>query len=236
MSAESWTQAYRDAWRTFYSYENMKGILERTNDRNYYNVMKNFIWYKNALIEGEHPMITGFFRRKRRLDRRAGFPVESRWAFFKRRTREITHIWKEWVKLYWEMQELWLHTWPQRDRRVQVARECVVRWADIGKSALNPLRWPRAASLTWMRFSLLGRKSLLTRREAVDTVKRHAMYSRRALNAFWAETIHRFRTFAWHRIDVGHTLVNAWREMKVNLWFLAHLASAKRFDAVGRMG
>ena len=66
MSSEEWTRAYQDAWRIFYSFDNMRSILSRTKDRNYFNVMKNFIWYRNAMIEGEHPMITGFFRRKRR--------------------------------------------------------------------------------------------------------------------------------------------------------------------------
>ncbi|MBN1476071.1 radical SAM protein [Candidatus Sumerlaeota bacterium] len=237
MTADEWTRAYQDAWRIFYSFDNMRAILSRTKDRNYFNVMKNFIWYRNAMIEGEHPMITGFFRRKRRLDRRPGFEIESRWAFFKRRTREISHLMREWLRLYWEMQELWLATWPQRDHRVQLARQYVVRWADIGRNLLRPLRWPHIPAQMSLRFGLLGRRRLLAQgQEAMALVRRRARISRRMLNLYWRRTLRRFGHLQWHRIDVGETIVNAWREMKINLWFLAHIVKSKRFDMTGEMG
>lgn len=236
MTAEQWTQAYRDAWKTFYNFENMKGILQRSQDRNYFNIMKNFIWYKNALIEGEHPMITGFFRRKARLERRPTFPIESRWTYTRRRTREVGHILKEWVKLYWEMQELWLATWPQRDQRVQLAKQHIVRWRDIGRNFVT-LRWHRSLPQFFMRVALTGRERLLGKsQDAIDAVRRQAVYSRRTLNRHWRQTLHWFGTLRWHRIDVGQTLVNLYREVKVNLWFLAHIIKSKAFDATGRMG
>ena len=82
MKDGAWTRAYLDAWRSFYSFENMKAILERTDRRNYWDVLKNFYWYKNsALNEGTHPMIAGFFRLKDRRARPrglgAGGPVET---------------------------------------------------------------------------------------------------------------------------------------------------------------
>ncbi|MGE5302025.1 MAG: B12-binding domain-containing radical SAM protein, partial [Alphaproteobacteria bacterium] len=64
MTAQEWTEAYQEAWRSFYSKENMIKILSRWNHqpRNYWNLMSIFFWYKNAaVIEGEHPMIAGFF-------------------------------------------------------------------------------------------------------------------------------------------------------------------------------
>jgi radical SAM superfamily enzyme YgiQ (UPF0313 family) len=233
MTSEQWTQAYRDAWVRFYSFENMKAILDRAPDRNYFNIMKNFIWYKNALIEGEHPMITGFFRLKGRRERRPGFAIEGRLAYAKRRTREIAGLLRAWVMLYWEMQELWLATWPQRDQRVQMARQHIIRWADIGRNFAT-LRWHVSFPQMAMRLALLGRQRLLDHGHvAAEAVRRRAKYSRRALNHYWKLTLLRFGTLKWHKIDVIETAANMWREVKVNAWFLAHIAKAGRFDALG---
>lgn len=236
MTAEDWTRAYRDAWTKFYSYENMRAILERAADRNYFNIMKNFIWYKNAMIEGEHPMITGFFRLKGRTERRPGFPIEGRLAYARRRTREIAHLLKEWVKLYWEMQELWLATWPQRDARVQMARQHLVRWRDIGRN-LATLRWHWGIPEFALRLALLGRQRLLDRgQEAAAAVRRRALYSRRTLNRYWRQTLVRLGTLRWHRINVEEMLINMWRECKVNAWFLMHILKSARFETLGRLG
>ena len=65
MSEEEWTQAYENAWRTFYSRENIIKILSRWghNAHAYWNAFTMIIWYKNAaLIEKQHPMVAGFFR------------------------------------------------------------------------------------------------------------------------------------------------------------------------------
>ncbi|MDH3443847.1 MAG: radical SAM protein [Deltaproteobacteria bacterium] len=77
MTGEEWFQAYNDAWKIFYSKENMVKILSRWNHhpRNYWNLMSIFFWYKNAaVIEREHPMIAGFFRLKDRRARRPALP------------------------------------------------------------------------------------------------------------------------------------------------------------------
>ena len=60
-------------------------------------------------------MVTGFFRLKDRMTRRSTFAIEGRWPFFKRRAGEITHMLREYAKLYFEMQELWLLTRIRRD-------------------------------------------------------------------------------------------------------------------------
>src|SRR3989338_5193474 len=63
MSREDWTQAYEDAWRVFYSLDNMKRILCRARPENYWAAFANFIWYKNSIeVEGGHPMVHGFVR------------------------------------------------------------------------------------------------------------------------------------------------------------------------------
>jgi hypothetical protein len=52
---------YRKAWLRFYSFEHMRQILTDADPGNYWNVLRNYIWYKNSVqIEGGHPMIHGF--------------------------------------------------------------------------------------------------------------------------------------------------------------------------------
>ena len=89
----------------------MKGILGRAKQQSYWGLFKNFIWYKHsAVIEGTHPMICGFFRLKDRKERREGYPVDSVWRHYRRRAREVAGWAREIVKLYFEMQEVWLAT------------------------------------------------------------------------------------------------------------------------------
>jgi hypothetical protein len=115
MSAADWTAAYRDAWTSFYSFEDMRQALLRQNPHTYWGLFKCFLWYRAAMIEGSHPMVTGFFRRKDRRSRRPGLPVEGRLPFFRRRCRESAHIVLAYGKLLLEMQELWLATRIRRE-------------------------------------------------------------------------------------------------------------------------
>jgi len=113
MTADEWTEAYEDAWKTFYSKENMIKCLSKWTDNpyNYWNLMAIFFWYKNAaLIEKQHPMVAGFFRLKDRKERRAGYAVESIPAHYWKRAKEITALLITWAKFLKEMEEVWLQT------------------------------------------------------------------------------------------------------------------------------
>jgi radical SAM superfamily enzyme YgiQ (UPF0313 family) len=110
MSRDEWQQTFCDAWTEFYSFEHMRRLLLAQNPHTYWAVLKNLIWYRAAMMEGAHPMITGLFRLKDRRSRRSTFPIERRWPFFRRRAREITHTLVGYLKICLEMQELWLRT------------------------------------------------------------------------------------------------------------------------------
>lgn len=117
MSAEEWNAAFREAWESFYSFENMTRILLNTSAERYWNVFKNFFWAKSSIfIEGQHPMMAGYFRRKDRRDRRPGFPVVSFWRHSWNRFGEMRRKLAGWGTLFMEMEELWLQT-RQRSRR-----------------------------------------------------------------------------------------------------------------------
>jgi radical SAM superfamily enzyme YgiQ (UPF0313 family) len=140
MSKQEWEHAFRDAWVEFYSFEHMRRSLLAQNPHTYWPVLKNLIWYRAAMIEGAHPMITGFLRLKDRRSRRPGFPIERRWAFARRRARETGHLVREYARLYREMRELWLLTRIRRDDY----------WFLGDLHGLGP-RSVQAAKLTWGR-------------------------------------------------------------------------------------
>jgi radical SAM superfamily enzyme YgiQ (UPF0313 family) len=110
MSAEEWTKAYRDAWTTFYSFDHMRQALLRQNPHTYWGMFKCLLWNRASMVEGTHPMVTGFFRLKDRRSRRPGRAIEGRWRFARRRLRESWRISVAYLKLLVEMQELWLAT------------------------------------------------------------------------------------------------------------------------------
>ncbi len=111
MTREEWLAAYRDAWREFYSVEGMIRILSRVPARDYWGIFKNFLWYRYAVdVEDTHPMICGFLRLKDRRQRRPGFAVEGRLAHARRRARELFRNARALVRLYRDMQEVWLAT------------------------------------------------------------------------------------------------------------------------------
>ncbi len=124
MTAEAWTSAYRDAWTAFYSTEHMRAALLRQNPHTYWGLFKCFLWYRAAMIEGTHPMVTGFVRLKDRRSRRPGWPIEGRSAFLRRRARELGRLSLAYAALFVDMQELWLAT---RIRREDYARAWLPR-------------------------------------------------------------------------------------------------------------
>jgi hypothetical protein len=115
MSAHEWTAAYRDAWHEFYSVEHIRQALLRQNPHTYWGMFKCFVWYRAAMIEGAHPMVTGFFRLKDRRTRRPGVPLESWLRFRRRRLCETLRICREYVRLLLQMQELWVATRIRRE-------------------------------------------------------------------------------------------------------------------------
>ncbi len=120
----AWTRAYEEAWRTFYSFENMKAILARAHPDQYWDVLKNFYWYRSALVvEGAHPMLTGFFRLKDRETRRACFPREGRIAHLRRRMADLQRFVRGAVSVTLEMEELWLETRKRSEAEARVLDE-----------------------------------------------------------------------------------------------------------------
>lgn len=110
MSGAEWMRAFRDAWREFYTIEHMAAALRRQTRRTYWNLFRVFIWYRAAMAEGAHPMVTGFFRRKSRRMRRPTMPLEGRVRYWRSRVLEIAATTIAYGRLTLEVPVLWLRS------------------------------------------------------------------------------------------------------------------------------
>jgi len=252
MTAEEWTEAYENAWRTFYSKENMVRNLSRWTDhpRNYWNLMSIFFWYKNAaLIEKQHPMVAGFFRLKDRKNRRAGYAVDSIPVHLWKRSKEITTLLLTWANFVKEMEEVWLQT-----RKKSETEE---RWLDQIQKLQSDI-W-QALRIGEIHKLYHNAKETLPERvrailEPLEDLTSRVVYDRKDLSRFlkqWdnlREKIQELRPLESeaarrvldeiHNIQAGTRLGNRiaeWQEayarLRLHLPSRAHL-SLVRFDAI----
>ena len=229
---------YFEAWKTFYSFDNMKRILSRASPRNYWNILGNFMWYKNAaLVEHRHPMMAGLFRLKHRRAIRPGMQAPGRLRFFKLRAAEITTYLTQVIKLLWEIQELWLQTRPRspaEQRIVQelhgiynsVQRRLTVAELHLAYSRaqrhLPTLSVPSRLLLYWQKWNLF---------HASRTV-----FTRRDIDQNWMRIVERVRRY---RIlgTLPRVMTTFWLDLQVTLMFAyAFHAAPSRKTEVGRLG
>jgi hypothetical protein len=80
MSDEELQRAFHCAWETYYTPEHLETVLHRAKVRGYdpWNmVMKMISFCAPPRLEKVHPLDGGLWRRKHRLDRRPGLPIEN---------------------------------------------------------------------------------------------------------------------------------------------------------------
>jgi tRNA A37 methylthiotransferase MiaB len=233
MSAEEWTEAYEDAWKSFYSKENMIRVLSRWshNPRVYWNLMSVFFWYKNAaLIEKEHPMIAGFFRLKDRTARRPGFAVDSLPVHLWKRSGEIFRLFISWAKFIKEMEEVWLQTRKKSEREE--------RWLEEIQRIQGEI-WQSLKIAEWQKTYNDAKAALPTRAKALldpfEELCSKALVSREDLNSFlrkWASLQKRLQKLRSRVIQDGEAarqldemsriLKNAWTGSKIQEWQAAY--------------
>ncbi|MGJ3647148.1 B12-binding domain-containing radical SAM protein [Sphingomonas sp. GlSt437] len=104
MADDEWERAYRDAHRSFYSWEHMERVLKRlvalgSNRR--LTTMHRLIAYREAVrLEGVAKLESGWIRIKRRRNRRPGLPIENPLVFY---PRYLAHV-------AWSV-SITIHTW-----------------------------------------------------------------------------------------------------------------------------
>ncbi len=224
----AWRNIYFEAWRTFYSFENMKSLLQRGPRANYWNNFLRFLWYKNSILtEQRHPMMCGFFRLKGRKNRRPGYPLLSRWEYCASRAREIRGHLAGMIRILVEMEELWLQTRHPSEAEQRVVEELAkvraaygrLKLADLqfaykrAKDHFPSLRVPSKVHLFWGKWSPL--------------LVPNKVYTRADLAVFWSTVRQRWTERRWFRIPVHRVAVNLLRDVQLSLLFFFHLARAR---------
>jgi radical SAM superfamily enzyme YgiQ (UPF0313 family) len=216
-----WYATYRKAWESFYSFDYMREVLAQSNPENYWNNLRNFIWYRNsAFIEQGHPMIHGFFRLKDRKERRPGFPVEPRLRHYWRRFHEVRKLTRSWLSLLLEMEELWLQT----RKRSEAEKNLGVELARLRRELDRNLR-AAELQLAHMRarvhfpdLKVPSRLALAFRHLDLRVTKR-VTYTRADLEQFWSKTRERWRRRQFLRIYPHKVALSFLRDAQLFLLF-----------------
>lgn len=95
MSDEEWEEAYKLSWEHFYSYEHMQTILRRMialgSNKRITTVLRLTAFREFMLRHGVQAIDAGFFRIKRRKERRPGLPFEHPLVFYPKYFWEILY-------------------------------------------------------------------------------------------------------------------------------------------------
>jgi hypothetical protein len=106
MSRGEWQQAYRMAWKQYYTFEHCETLMRRAAAKGQSVVKVMFFllcFYGSISLEGIHPLEGGVFRRKVRGMRRPGMPKESFFVFYPRRLWEFLTKPLQWCLLGWKL-------------------------------------------------------------------------------------------------------------------------------------
>jgi hypothetical protein len=103
MSIEQWQDAYRAAWKTYYTDEHIETVLRRAiaTGTSPGKTMFFICWFKGCIdIEKIHPLEGGFLRMKFRTTRRSDLPLENPLLFYPRTIFEMLAKQIKWLSLY----------------------------------------------------------------------------------------------------------------------------------------
>ncbi len=166
MSRKQWQEAYNRAWRQFYTPRQMTAALRRISKNDYWGMFRNFLWYRwSAVVEGVHPMMAGFLRRKHYASRQPSVARMSRTEHILREIWRFVRYIALGVREFFLLQQVYFAScsvglagdgedpWEVRFRRwrMEVRRS---RWfgRTFGRAAhrewLNAF-WKRYARLEW---------------------------------------------------------------------------------------
>jgi radical SAM superfamily enzyme YgiQ (UPF0313 family) len=216
--------SYQEAWNTFYSFDNLRNILNRASKRTYWNLFRNFLWYKSAaLIEKRHPMLAGFFRLKGRKSLRPGITPEPFFSYYWKRSREIAHLVQETFYLLLEMQLLWLETRKKSEIEERVLAELEqLRTSNSIKVGLSELQLAYARARDSLpQLHVPSRFRLFLQKWNPFAVP-GGFYPSREILGFWHKSIGDLKTGRLSRISLSALCVRAWLDLRLS----AHFANA----------
>jgi len=213
--------SYQEAWETFYSFENLRKILDRASKKTYWNLFRNFLWYKSAaLIERRHPMLAGFLRLKGRKSLRPGIDPEPFFSYYWKRSKELAHLAQETFYLLIEMQLLWLETRKKSEIEERVLEELEqLRTGSSIKVGLNELQlaYARARdSLPQLRVP--SRFRLFLQKWNPFRVY-SGFYTSKEILRFWQKSMADLKTGRLTNISLRTLCVRLWLDLRLSVHF-----------------
>jgi len=106
MSREAWQDAYRQAWRTYYTEEHIVTVIRRAaaSGMRTDTMMFLMVWFWASMeLYNIYPLESGILRRKVRRDRRPGLPIESAWTFYPRYVYDLVSKHLRLARMLWKM-------------------------------------------------------------------------------------------------------------------------------------
>jgi len=116
MTRADWEGVYAKAWDRYYTPDHVETILRRArlSGISTSNIVLLATWFMGALkIEGVHPLEVGWMRRKSRLSRRSGLPIEPPLVFYPKYYAEKTWKLARWARLY--LNYIWIRQKVEKD-------------------------------------------------------------------------------------------------------------------------
>jgi len=136
MSAAEWQDIYQRAWHLYYSPAHIETLIKRavaTGIRSKRMTSMIFYFYASQAYERVHPLQGGIIRRKRRSQRRPGFPRENLVRFFARRAREMLTTYLPGLWFLWRLERL--RRQIERDPASRNYSDIAIRPVDDGEFA-----------------------------------------------------------------------------------------------------
>lgn len=109
MSKLELAEAYRMAWRSYYTWDHMETLMRRAAAAGE-PVLKLmfllFCFYGCIMLEGVHPLEGGLVRWRGRRSRRPGMPIEPAWTFYPQQILSAFRTGWQWCVLGWRLNQL----------------------------------------------------------------------------------------------------------------------------------
>jgi hypothetical protein len=243
MAPGEWKQAYREAWETFYSKENLVNVLLRTPRARYWQMLWIGMWYRYATLEGSHPMFTGLIKRRERKARRAIFPRENLSHFLWRCVRETFWTFKTYAQIFLEFQEIWMLTRKPDDPKWATLADLRTTWVRLQERlsdtdlkgrydvAAQEVRNTLAAAAE--RLQQLSESSMIHSRRVRKRLGRQAEEVRQYLRSFDVQ-MPTWRTIADAERYVADSLVKRYEELAISYVARRRKFNEYRKDVVAR--
>jgi radical SAM superfamily enzyme YgiQ (UPF0313 family) len=209
---------YEEVWKSFYSFENMTRVLQRSPDTRYWKLFFNFLWYRAALLEKRHPMTAGLLRMKGRRQVRPDVTPMPLIPYALKRWKELRNSAVNTAALLMEMQLVWLETRKQSDLEKRVVAE--LRKLERKKVRLSDLQaaYARvAAGIPSVRVP--SSITLFVQKWNPFTLQYH-FYSREEIITFWERTVRDLRHGRAYSLLRPAVLKRIWLDTKLTLHFM----------------